>query len=90
MAQMVMIYGGKSNCKPATCGVPLGSILDPTLFKIFINELDNGAESTLSKFIDDTRLRGVADSQRVVLPSRGCWMFQTGCQEPTDVREREM
>jgi len=38
-----------------------GSIWRPDLFSIFINELDDQAECTLSEFADDTRLGGVAD-----------------------------
>ena len=57
-----MVLDGKSSQEyPVNAGVPLGSILGPTLFLLYINELPDDVICDIAIYSDDTTLYSRCD-----------------------------
>ena len=80
--QEVVSDGTESSWRPVTSSIPQGPVLGSVLFNVFISDLDDQIESTLSKFVDGTNLGGVTDtpegcaSTQKYLDRLECWAWK--------------
>ena len=54
--QRVVVDGEVSSRKSVLSGVPQRSVLDPILFLVYINDLEEGVTGSIFMFADDTKL----------------------------------
>ena len=64
--QRVTIKGTQSPWTSVTSGVPQGSVLGPTLFTNYINDIDENIRSRILKFADDTKLMAPVSNQEQI------------------------
>ena len=61
--QFMVLNGTKSDMLPVSIGIPQGSVLGPTLFTVFTNDLPSSVQSgSLYMFADDTTVFCIGNS----------------------------
>ena len=62
--QRVVLSGQSSRWTDVMSGVPLGSVLGPILFNIYINDIDKDLKCKICKFADDTKIAFTANEKK--------------------------
>lgn len=66
-----MISDTESSWRPVAGSVAFACMFGLVLLNIFISDVDDGVECSLSQFAGTTKLGTVTDVQGVILPSKG-------------------
>ena len=53
---MVVINGSESEWSDVTSGIPQGSVLGPTLFLVYINDMPDKINALIKLFADDAKV----------------------------------
>jgi retron-type reverse transcriptase len=79
----VSVEGEMSTLRDIKAGVPQGSVLSPTLYNLFINELPQTAGVNLALFADDTSLYATEHKEAYVLRKlqRGLSSMTAWCKQ---------
>ena len=73
----VVVNGTKSATHKVTSGVPQGTVLGPLLFLTYINDIENGLDSTIRLFADDSAIyRQINTIQDAILLQRDLFKLQ--------------
>ena len=73
--QRVVISGSQSIWLPVLSGVPQGTVLEPLLFLLYINDIDTDVTSEIRLFADDCMV------YRTIKSSADCVVLQSDIRE---------
>ena len=62
--QRIVVRGSKSSWAPVLSGIPQGSVLGPTLFLLYVNDLPDNVQSGIKLFADDAKVYANVQDQR--------------------------